>query len=174
MGATFQIIFRWGLRFRRWGRRSQLLCRWGLRIFVHSQMGAAFEILFRWGLRFRRWGRRSQLFADGGYGSLFTPRWGRSLKFSDGSNGSLGGGEFHNCNIMRTPSFGSACSHCTFCESIARPNALARGLKARVVAFSESARLASTGTGTVSIFSSVPTRTRIPVHASKSKSSLSL
>ena len=73
MGATFQILFRWGLRFRRWGRRSQLLCRWGLRIFVHTQMGAAFEILFRWGLRFRRWGRRSQLFADGGYGSLFTP-----------------------------------------------------------------------------------------------------
>ena len=155
-------------------RRSQLLCRWGLRIFVHTQMGAAFEILFRWGLRFRRWGRRSQLFADGGYGLCAHPDMGAEFKilFRCGSNGSLGGGEFHNCNIMRTPSFGSACSHCTFCESIARPNALARGLKARVVAFSESARLASTGTGTVSIFSSVPTRTRI--HASKSKSSLSL
>ena len=38
MGAAFQIIFRWGLRFRRWGRRSQLLCRWGLRNFVHTQI----------------------------------------------------------------------------------------------------------------------------------------
>ena len=29
--AAFEILFRWRLRFRRWGRRSQLLCRWGLR-----------------------------------------------------------------------------------------------------------------------------------------------
>ena len=28
---AFQSLFRCGLRFRRWGRRSQLLCRWRLR-----------------------------------------------------------------------------------------------------------------------------------------------
>ena len=43
--AAFEILFRWGLRFRRWGRRSQVFCTWGLRISVHTQMGASFLVM---------------------------------------------------------------------------------------------------------------------------------
>lgn len=49
MGATFQILFRWGLRFRRWGRRSQLFAEGATDLCSHpvTQMGAEYKILFR-------------------------------------------------------------------------------------------------------------------------------